>query len=47
MMYFADSPQLYELKVKSGNGKVYVGFEGPPVAGRIARCCPIRRIESS
>jgi hypothetical protein len=30
MMYFADSPQLYELKVKSGDGKVYVGFEGPP-----------------
>jgi hypothetical protein len=30
MMYFADSAELYELKVKSGGGKVFVGFEGPP-----------------
>jgi hypothetical protein len=31
MMYFADDPKLYELKVKPGqDGKVYVGFEGPP-----------------
>jgi hypothetical protein len=31
MMYFADDPKLFELQVKSGNdGKVYVGFEGPP-----------------
>jgi hypothetical protein len=31
MMYFADDPKLYELKVKAApDGKVYVGFEGPP-----------------
>ncbi len=31
MMYFADDPKLYELKVKPAtDGKVYIGFEGPP-----------------
>jgi hypothetical protein len=31
MMYFADDPKLYELKVKTAaDGRVYIGFEGPP-----------------
>ena len=29
MMHVADDPKLYELRLKSGGGKTYVGFEAP------------------
>ena len=29
MMHVADDPKLYELKLKGGGGKTYVGFEAP------------------
>lgn len=31
MMYFADDPELHELKLKgASDGKTYLGFEAPP-----------------
>lgn len=30
MIHFADDPKMYELKLKSGGGKTYLGFEAPP-----------------